>query len=131
MIKALNQNDFARLNEEVTLMKYSKWKNDNFYKQDKFDAFFQQGELLNETPDVCIEESEKQFIQQIINGLNEKGYKVEGNSELNPSFKKSLVQYQKDNGFDNHFLYDNQDICLLYTSPSPRDLSTSRMPSSA
>ena len=26
---------------------------------------------------------------------------------------------------------DQQDICLLYTSPSPRDLSTSRMPSSA
>eukprot|EP00829_Urostomides_striatus_P006655 TRINITY_DN1722_c0_g1_i1.p1 TRINITY_DN1722_c0_g1~~TRINITY_DN1722_c0_g1_i1.p1 ORF type:complete len:188 (+),score=64.68 TRINITY_DN1722_c0_g1_i1:53-616(+) len=25
----------------------------------------------------------------------------------------------------------NQHICLLYTSPSPRDLSTSRMPSSA
>ena len=25
----------------------------------------------------------------------------------------------------------NSSICLLYTSPSPRDLSTSRMPSSA
>ena len=25
----------------------------------------------------------------------------------------------------------DQSICLLYTSPSPRDLSTSRMPSSA
>ena len=25
----------------------------------------------------------------------------------------------------------NSTICLLYTSPSPRDLSTSRMPSSA
>ena len=24
-----------------------------------------------------------------------------------------------------------QSVCLLYTSPSPRDLSTSRMPSSA
>ena len=24
-----------------------------------------------------------------------------------------------------------EEICLLYTSPSPRDLSTSRMPSSA
>ena len=24
-----------------------------------------------------------------------------------------------------------EDVCLLYTSPSPRDLSTSRMPSSA
>ena len=27
--------------------------------------------------------------------------------------------------------YSILDICLLYTSPSPRDLSTSRMPSSA
>ena len=26
---------------------------------------------------------------------------------------------------------DSPEICLLYTSPSPRDLSTSRMPSSA
>ena len=26
---------------------------------------------------------------------------------------------------------EQEDICLLYTSPSPRDLSTSRMPSSA
>ena len=25
----------------------------------------------------------------------------------------------------------NDELCLLYTSPSPRDLSTSRMPSSA
>ena len=29
------------------------------------------------------------------------------------------------------YLYDVLSICLLYTSPSPRDLSTSRMPSSA
>ena len=28
-------------------------------------------------------------------------------------------------------LYIQDEICLLYTSPSPRDLSTSRMPSSA
>ena len=27
--------------------------------------------------------------------------------------------------------FENCYICLLYTSPSPRDLSTSRMPSSA
>ena len=30
------------------------------------------------------------------------------------------------------FIYpEDYDVCLLYTSPSPRDLSTSRMPSSA
>ena len=28
-------------------------------------------------------------------------------------------------------LIKNKENCLLYTSPSPRDLSTSRMPSSA
>ena len=31
----------------------------------------------------------------------------------------------------NYLLFDWVTICLLYTSPSPRDLSTSRMPSSA
>ena len=33
-----------------------------------------------------------------------------------------------------HTVFEEKDhtyICLLYTSPSPRDLSTSRMPSSA
>ena len=36
------------------------------------------------------------------------------------------VEYETDN---RH--YAHVDCCLLYTSPSPRDLSTSRMPSSA
>ena len=31
----------------------------------------------------------------------------------------------------NFNVEDQSNICLLYTSPSPRDLSTSRMPSSA
>ena len=31
----------------------------------------------------------------------------------------------------SHVLMTHHHICLLYTSPSPRDLSTSRMPSSA
>ena len=34
-------------------------------------------------------------------------------------------------GFHSFGLYIHNDTCLLYTSPSPRDLSTSRMPSSA
>ena len=32
---------------------------------------------------------------------------------------------------DEHWRFTSQTSCLLYTSPSPRDLSTSRMPSSA
>ena len=33
--------------------------------------------------------------------------------------------------FHERFVQRERWICLLYTSPSPRDLSTSRMPSSA
>ena len=37
-----------------------------------------------------------------------------------------------DNGKFNYLMgFDQSKDCLLYTSPSPRDLSTSRMPSSA
>ena len=46
---------------------------------------------------------------------------VEVFGTVNP---KNFVSY-------NVSLYDQYDICLLYTSPSPRDLSTYRMPSSA
>ena len=38
-----------------------------------------------------------------------------------------VVQLKTDDEIFDYFAY----ICLLYTSPSPRDLSTSRMPSSA
>ena len=41
----------------------------------------------------------------------------------------SAVLDPEDN-FESHIL-DTINTCLLYTSPSPRDLSTSRMPSSA
>ena len=33
--------------------------------------------------------------------------------------------------FGQGAVFENTNVCLLYTSPSPRDLSTSRMPSSA
>ena len=35
------------------------------------------------------------------------------------------------NGFKTDFEFENNNICLLYTSPSPRDQRGSRMPSSA
>ena len=43
---------------------------------------------------------------------------------------KTLVTIQSDDG-KVHMLEVTSVCCLLYTSPSPRDLSTSRMPSSA
>ena len=49
--------------------------------------------------------------------------------------KKSIAKTSSKPGktlLINHFkINDKLYFCLLYTSPSPRDLSTSRMPSSA
>ena len=51
---------------------------------------------------------------------------LDGKLAINTSVNNSL-------GFiaSGSELFDVDIICLLYTSPSPRDLSTSRMPSSA
>ena len=64
------------------------------------------------------------------------------NNEINPEQALGLVSLGlmkklSDKGItDLNWLkedekYDLYELCLLYTSPSPRDLSTSRMPSSA
>eukprot|EP00831_Metopus_contortus_P055230 TRINITY_DN4664_c0_g1_i3.p1 TRINITY_DN4664_c0_g1~~TRINITY_DN4664_c0_g1_i3.p1 ORF type:complete len:166 (-),score=43.14 TRINITY_DN4664_c0_g1_i3:101-598(-) len=62
-------------------------------------------------------------------------------NKITESEKKSTAQFLENNNPKNTKYYDRKEliemgkslllICLLYTSPSPRDLSTSRMPSSA
>ena len=56
-------------------------------------------------------------------------------------FKNTEIEYSSNNNINSElketaaYLYiiieKDKETCHLYTSPSPRDLSTSRMPSSA
>ena len=48
-------------------------------------------------------------------------------------FGKNLAQYEKSYGYKqhDHLICVDCGNCLLYTSPSPRDATLSRMPSSA
>ena len=48
-----------------------------------------------------------------------------------PILKTKLFNQDLDNPIGIAAGFDKNADCLLYTSPSPRDLSTSRMPSSA
>ena len=43
----------------------------------------------------------------------------------------ALTAYQRNPADGDQAALETMNACLLYTSPSPRDLSTSRMPSSA
>ena len=54
------------------------------------------------------------------------------------SLKSQFSKYKKDLLDLNKYMYENPELgyqeiksCLLYTSPSPRDRTRSRMPSSA
>ena len=49
-----------------------------------------------------------------------------------PLINVQKVQHEEINSRDyGGLIFTSSNACLLYTSPSPRDLSTSRMPSSA
>ena len=61
----------------------------------------------------------------MVKRLRADGYWVRGVDLKYPEFSETEA-----NEFVCMDLTD-REVCLLYTSPSPRDLSTSRMPSSA
>ena len=82
--------------------------------------------IMNETGDIL---HEPQFtssseVLENIPGYKPKTSKLEWGSEIDCAAGSRLF-------LSNHKWGLQDEGCLLYTSPSPRDLSTSRMPSSA
>ena len=87
-----------------------------------------QSTILDQLWDEATSES-GEYSQETLDELN--NMKVEELAQMHLEYRNS-VQNQEPEGKD----FSEADIkelkgCLLYTSPSPRDLSTSRMPSSA
>ena len=73
-----------------------------------------------DTPEISNPKCEKEYLlaieaREYINQLISEGKKIEFETEYNRDFFGRILSY----------------ICLLYTSPSPRDKRQSRMPSSA
>ena len=58
-------------------------------------------------------------------------YTFDGSDITGFSGNGTLAQVSDDKGEYFSIKANGSSTCLLYTSPSPRDLSTSRMPSSA
>ena len=74
------------------------------------------------------------YVNQIVDWCLLWGLKVNINKTKHMNMgncKKKLKINGKKLNNTKHSKFLGLDICLLYTSPSPRDLSTSRMPSSA
>ena len=63
----------------------------------------------------------KEIDMLIENGIDISGLKISSTSHVTMPYHRLLDEAME----------ADRAVCLLYTSPSPRDLSTSRMPSSA
>ena len=62
---------------------------------------------------------------------NLKSKKILKSIKIEPNLKLNRINDGKTDPAGNLWFGTMDNFCLLYTSPSPRDLSTSRMPSSA
>ena len=80
------------------------------------------------------------ILREYVGNMPLRGKYVEGNEKNDNGMPQGFLVYQPPGSVTPpHFHETNQfqvfvdgsGSCLLYTSPSPRDLSTSRMPSSA
>ena len=90
----------------------------------------QLGQILKKLKDqridnVIMEASSHGLKQNRLDGLKFSSGIFTNLSQDHLDYHKNLKNYLKAK------LYLFENLCLLYTSPSPRDLSTSRMPSSA
>ena len=65
------------------------------------------------------------------NNNNEEKKEYQVLNQFKPKKRAVLATSLAPDSFEKKIPEDVVWICLLYTSPSPRDLSTSRMPSSA
>ena len=57
--------------------------------------------------------------------------KIVGSSESRTKIRNWFKRENREENLEKGLEALEKECCLLYTSPSPRDLSTSRMPSSA
>ena len=80
-------------------------------------------------------DSLRKAVNEWLNNENDANQKYGHISNWNVSqvTNMSYMFYNAETHTFNHDIskWDVSQVCLLYTSPSPRDLSTSRMPSSA
>ena len=74
--------------------------------------------------------SDEQMIKFYNRYLNEDDIDIEIDGQVTLNDKMGFLTTVEDARKSLENIFKN-NICLLYTSPSPRDLSTSRMPSSA
>ena len=85
-------------------------------------------ELTTENSELSSQKIEEINTEELKNSISNNDARLEQLEKEHETLKNQYVRISAD--FDNFRKRQSRD-CLLYTSPSPRDRSLSRMPSSA
>ena len=96
-------------------------------------SIYQLMKYLRNTHHINVKSSQTQALRNMGYYHGFKGYRFirEDTNRVNFSSLDEIIALNKYDMRLKTVLYPKVMFCLLYTSPSPRDLSTSRMPSSA
>ena len=90
---------------------------------------FQKKLNVDEVEDLLFESGvEPKFADLILEKIKDSNSKED---DLKILIKKELTEQFQDKKFGDYEPAEKSLFCLLYTSPSPRDMRRSRMPSSA
>ena len=79
---------------------------------------------------ITVAAPDKAKVMELLEGRHWK-LDVESFQLLGDDTDKVLIEISRDTSLINYLRFRALNACLLYTSPSPRDRSLSRMPSSA
>ena len=91
---------------------------------------------VNQNSDKSLKDAVNQIIDDLDSGKARVAEKINGEWVTHQHLKKAIMLSFRMYPMENlngpySSWYDKAHFCLLYTSPSPRDKSSSRMPSSA
>ena len=92
--------------------------------------------LIKKTKDKKVNfEFNKEYLRVVTSKIanNDAKFISDSFNEMHPADAADIIEHLSISDRESLIKLNNFNIdaCLLYTSPSPRDLSTSRMPSSA
>ena len=78
-------------------------------------------------------EFNKEYIKVVTDKItsNDASFITRSFDEMHPADAADIIEHLSENDRESLIKLNNFKICLLYTSPSPRDGLLSRMPSSA
>ena len=128
------KDEFLDIYDEFLMIKRQEVTKPSILKLKRVKALLQEYEKVNRE-NLDFDKIDPLFFSKFNSFLIEKKGMLNNTASKNIQFLKTFLIWANNNGYTSNTSYKSfkgkSEACLLYTSPSPRDRTRSRMPSSA